>query len=367
MCHMMLKLKLLMLQQRGLLHKRRVGALKFSVLIIPFILITSSVLNISCSSGSYPYKIYALAGETMGTTYHIKIILPSEKSLPEGLATNIHSILTTIDKMMTTYKDDSELMQFNNYQGDLPFPVSEEMREVFEIAMDVSEQTNGAFDITVYPLVELWGFAGKEVSGPPPDGEIKKTLQHIGYRKIKITNDGIIKEDKGTKCDLSAVAKGYAVDKVCDLLNGQGINSYMVEVGGEVKTKGEKLPGVLWTVGIEYPEPITRKVFRSVKVKDIAMATSGNYRNYFVWDGKKFSHEIDPSTGYPVLHTLTSVSVLHDSCAYADAYATAFMVMGLEKAYQFAEEHNIPAFFIYPTSELSYSYKYTSAWKRLVR
>lgn len=356
-----------MSRQIGLLRKREVEALMFFVVVIPSTLITSSVLNLSCSSGSYPYKIYALAGETMGTTYHIKIILPYEKSLPEGLATNIHSLLTTIDKMMTTYKDDSELMQFNNYQGSAPFSVSEEVREVFKIAMDVSEQTNGAFDITVYPLVELWGFGSKEVSGPPPEDEVKKALQYIGYKKIKITNEGIIKEDKETKCDLSAVAKGYAVDKVCDLLNGQGISSYMVEVGGEVKIKGEKLPGVLWSVGIEYPEPMTRRVFRGVKVKDIAMATSGNYRNFFVWNGKKFSHEIDPSTGYPVLHTLSSVSVLHDSCAYADAYATAFMVMGLEKAYQFAEEHNIPAFFIFPTSELSYSYKYTSAWKRLTR
>ena len=356
----MLRLSQIILTVKGLLLKRKVEALLIFALI-PILLTNLS----SCSYRTYPYKIYALAGETMGTTYHIKIIVPVEKSLPEGLGSHVHSVLNSIDLSMSTYKDDSELMKFNNYQEENPFSASKELREVFEIALKVSEETNGAFDITVYPLVELWGFGKREITQPPDEQEIKEILPHVGYKKIRITPDGIVKEDKQTKCDLSAVAKGYAVDKVCELLDSQGITSYMVEVGGEIKVRGEKLPGTPWTVGIETPEPMSRKVFRSVKLKDMAMATSGNYRNFFMWEGKRYSHEIDPATGYPVLHTLASVSVLHTSCAYADAYATAFMVMGLEKAYQFAEGHNIPAFFIYPTSEFSFSYKFTYAWKRL--
>ncbi|MCX8064474.1 MAG: FAD:protein FMN transferase [Candidatus Hydrogenedentes bacterium] len=340
---------------RRLLLKERVGAL-----IICWVV---GGLLASCSSPQYPYKIYALTGETMGTTYHIKIVLPTDKNLPENIGNEVHSCLEKIDSLMSTYQEDSELMQFNRHKEGTPFPVSEETKKVFEIAMKVAEETDGAFDITVYPLVELWGFGKREVSAPPSEDVIKQVLANVGYKKLKILPEGLKKEDTEMQCDLSAVAKGYAVDKVCELLDLKGMGSYMVEVGGEVKVKGEKLPGQPWIVGIEYPEPMSRKVFKRVQLKDYAMATSGNYRNYFIWNGKRYSHEIDPITGYPVPHTLASVSVVHRSCAFADAYATAFMVMGLEKAYKFAEEHNIPAFFIYPENGVTFSYKETSSWK----
>lgn len=342
---------------KGLLLKNKVEALLTFLVLIMFLNV------VSCSSRRFPYKIYAIAGEVMGTTYNVKMVLPEDMSLSENIGNEIHSCLAKIDFLMSTYKEDSELMRFNRYHDTAPFPVSEETKKVFEIALKVADETEGAFDITVYPLVELWGFGKNDVREPPQEELVKRALAHVGYRKLKLTPEGIVKIDPNVQCDLSAVAKGYAVDKVCELLDKRGIESYLVEVGGEVRVKGEKIPGKPWSIGIEYPEPMSRKIFKSVELKNCAMATSGNYRNFFVWNGKRYSHEIDPATGYPVPHTLASVSVLHNSCAYADAYATAFMVMGIDKAFKFAEDHNIPAFFIYPTSEMSFSYKTTSAWK----
>jgi len=318
----------------------------------------------SCYSKSSPYNLFSFSGEIMGTTYGVKIVLPKETSLPEGVGEKIHECLSKIDQLMSTYKNDSELSQFNQYKEEKPFPISKEMREVFEISLKVANETDGAFDITIFPLVELWGFGPKMAEKPPLKEQIEEAQKKVGYQKIELLPEGILKHDPEVRCDLSAIAKGYAVDKVAELLDQYGFGSYMVEVGGEVRVKGEKYPGTTWSIGIENPISMERSIYRIVKLTNSAMATSGNYRNFYIWDGKRYSHEIDPRTGYPVPNTLASVSVLYSSCAYADAYATAFMVMGLEKAFQLAEEKKIPAFFIYPINDTQFKERATSAWKQ---
>lgn len=300
----------------------------------------------------------------MGTTYGVKIVLPKETSLPERVGEKIHGCLSQIDQLMSTYKSDSELSQLNQYKDEKPFPISKELREIFEISLKVAKETDGAFDITVFPLVELWGFGPKIAEKPPSKEQIEEALKKVGYQKIELLPEGIKKHDPEVRCDLSAVAKGYAADKVAELLDQYGFGSYMVELGGEVRVKGEKYPGTPWSIGIENPVSMERSIYRIVKLTNSAMATSGNYRNFYIWDGKRYSHEIDPKTGYPVPNTLASVSVIYSSCAYADAYATAFMVMGLDKASKFAENNQISAFFIYPTNDTQFSEHATSTWKQ---
>ncbi len=303
----------------------------------------------------------------MGTTYQVKIILSKEQILPEGMGEKIHACLSKIDQLMSTYKLDSELSQFNQYKGEAPFPVSKETREIFEISQEIAKQTGGALDITVFPLVEIWGFGPKSIEHPPTKEQVEEILKNVDYQKIEILPEGIKKQNPEIQCDFSAVAKGYAVDKVAELLDENSFANYMVEVGGEVRVKGEKYPGTLWNIGIERPVSMERSTFLAIKLKDQSMATSGNYRNFYIWENKKYSHEIDPHTGYPVPNTIASVSVIHPSCAYADAYATAFMVMGRDEGFRFAEENAIPALFIYPMNETQFKEQPTSAWKQIIQ
>ncbi len=302
----------------------------------------------------------------MGTTYQVKIVLPKDKILPEGIGEKIHNCLTKIDNLMSTYKSDSELSQFNQYEESDVFKVSSETYEVFKIAYEISQKTEGAFDFTIFPLVELWGFGPRMVEQPPTKEQIEETKKKVDYRKIEILPEGIRKHNPEIQCDFSAIAKGYAVDKVAEVLDSYSFDSYMIEVGGEVRVKGEKYPGVAWTIGIERPISMERSTFLAIKLKNQSLATSGNYRNFYIWEGKKYSHEIDPRTGYPIPNTISSVSVIHPSCAYADAYATALMVMGKEEGPRFAETNNIPALFIYPINETQYIEQPTTAWTKIV-
>ncbi len=302
----------------------------------------------------------------MGTTYQVKIVLPKDKILPEGIGEKIHNCLTKIDNLMSTYKSDSELSQFNQYEESDVFKVSSETYEVFKIAYEISQKTEGAFDFTIFPLVELWGFGPRMVEQPPTKEQIEETKKKVDYRKIEILPEGIRKHNPEIQCDFSAIAKGYAVDKVAEVLDSYSFDSYMIEVGGEVRVKGEKYPGVAWTIGIERPISMERSTFLAIKLKNQSLATSGNYRNFYIWEGKRYSHEIDPRTGYPIPNTISSVSVIHPSCAYADAYATALMVMGKEEGPRFAETNNIPALFIYPINETQYIEQPTTAWTKIV-
>jgi thiamine biosynthesis lipoprotein len=224
-------------------------------------------------------------------------------------------------------------------------------KEVFNLAMDISKDTDGAFDITVAPLVNAWGFGFKNGS-QPSSHQVDSLLQLVGYEKVSMVDGKVTKRDPRIMLDCSAIAKGYGTDRVARLLRSRGIQNYMVEIGGEVVTSGVNPDRVPWKIGVTKPTDdslnIGHELQTVLNVTDKAMATSGNYRNYYFKGGKKFAHTVDPKTGYPVQHSILSATVLSKSCAVADAYATSFMVMGFDKARQVLERHpELMAYFIY--------------------
>lgn len=283
----------------------------------------------------------------MGTVYSVKVIASGGAGFSgPDLAQAIDASLETVNGLMSTYKPDSQLSRFNQHASDVPFPVDAAVAEVFAIALEVSRQSGGAFDVTVGPLVNAWGF-GPDPDAPPPDAETLARLRaNVGYQHLEVTSEGQLrKRIPGIYCDLSAIAKGYAVDQVAAMLDARGIEDYMVEVGGEVRARGLNQLGIPWRIGIERPMPDRRVIARVVSMRDMALATSGDYRNYREVDGARLSHTIDPRTGQPAAHALASVSVFHPQCVWADAYATAIMALGPEAGYAFAVQHAISALF----------------------
>jgi len=281
----------------------------------------------------------------------------------------IQAQLDLVDERMSTYRPDSELSRFNQSTETTPFRISPETLEVFRIAQAVSEASGGAFDVTVGPLVNAWGFGPEEGRQEgPSEAELAALRERVGYRNLEIDEAALTirKALPDIYCDLGAVAKGYAVDRVAQALDRLEIHNYMVEVGGEIRTRGSKA-GEPWRIGIE--EPVTgRRAIRKVlkmPVAGLAMATSGDYRNYIEIGGVRLSHTIDPRTSRPIAHGLASASVLHDTCAMADAYATALMVLGPEKGYTLAVEHGLAALFIIREAPDRFAEKATPAFKQL--
>jgi len=307
-------------------------------------------------------------GLTMGTSYTIKLVLPTADTDRESIRTGIEKVLNDVDHRMSTYLDNSELSVVNKTQTTDKIPISEELMDLLTTALQISWFTNGAFDITVGPLVNLWGF-GPVKSNPviPPPEIIQLTLASTGYEKIKLgMNPAYIqKSEPDLYLDLSGIAKGYGVDQIADYLDTLAINSYMIEVGGEIKAKGTHTDGSHWRIGIEKPVTDQRQVERVMQLDNMGMATSGDYRNYFEIDGKRYSHIIDPANGYPVSHNLVSVSVLDESTTRADALATALIVMGPEKGIKFANDNKIAAMFII-RNENGFTEKYAGLFENFI-
>lgn len=297
----------------------------------------------------------------MGTTYSVKFFEALGRDQTKALADVIPVTLTRIDALMSTYKPDSELSRFNQHDATTPFPVSEETLAVFAMALEVSRKTDGAFDITVGPIVNAYGFGPDSPVTPPNDEALAELRKRIGYQQLEVDEDGktVRKKIPNIYCDLSAIAKGYAVDQVALALEKIGIKNYMVEVGGEVRAAGVNDRGIPWRIGIEQPTPGQRGVQRVLPLENMSLATSGDYRNYREVNGVRISHTIDPRTGRPVQHDLVSVSVLHPECAYADAYATALTVLGLDEGLTFATEHRLATLFIVREADGTFSEKAT--------
>ena len=290
-------------------------------------------------SKSTPYQ--KNEGKIFGTSYRI-----TYKS-SNDLADEIQKKLKEVNSSLSPFEPASIISKINNNQENEPDSM---FLYVFNMAQDVAQATNGAFDITVSPLINTWGFGFKH--GEYPDSTIIDSLKnYVGYNKISVENGKIIKQHPETTLNCSAIAKGYGCDVIASLLQSHGINDYMVEIGGEVALKGNNDKGTPWVIGVSRPSDdgnLTNELQTVLRLTNCCMATSGNYRNFRFINGKKYSHTIDPHTGYPVEHTLLSATVIADECAYADALATAFMVMGLEKAIEFSEQHpEIESYFIY--------------------
>jgi len=292
----------------------------------------------------------AFTGATMGTQYSVKVVGSPGGVDVATLEKDIQAALDRVDALMSTYRSDSELSRFNAFDRTDWFPVSAATAEVVEAAVDVGRLSSGAFDVTVGPLVNLWGFGPKK--GPaervPSPAEIEEAKNQTGLHHLEVRLDppAMRKDLPGVYVDLSGVAKGFAVDQVAGLLERRGVENYMVEVGGEVRTKGRNLQGRPWQIGIESPVVGVRSLQRVVGLEDAAMATSGDYRNYFEVRGVRYSHMLDPRTGRPIAHPLASVSVLDSSCMRADALATALLVLGPEEGYALAEKEDLPALLV---------------------
>ena len=337
---------------------------KLLVNLIKIILLILAGISVSHCSRTGKNDLLVFSGNTMGTTYNIQIVAQENVS-PEILSKKIKLILNDVEQSMSTWRSDSELSRLNNTTSSEWLTVSKDLLYVLKLAQSVSKKTNGAFDITLDPLINLWGFSSHKIQTSIPDEKnILMALQKVGYRNLYIDPERhAIKKGIPIRINLSAIAKGYAVDKIAEYFNNQSINSYLIEVGGELRLKGHKKDGQLWSIAIETPSTGERKPFKGLMLTDHAIATSGDYRNYYEIKGKRYSHTIDPVTGYPVTHGLASVTVISKTAAYADAVATALMVMGSDKGYHFCEKNKIPAYFVFHKNN-KFNTKYTSYMKK---
>ena len=307
---------------------------------------------ISCSN--QPSQI-ELSGFTMGTTYNIKIIPEKDSILSTKLIKqNIDSVLISVNYQMSTYLFDSEITQFNNHESTTSFTVSNDFSLVVERALHWSKLTDGAFDITIVPLLYLWGFGPGQASELgdifPEEHAVQKRRTHVGYEKLTTNKYYLQKKDPFIKIDLNAIAKGFGVDAVYSFLESIGMNNIMVEIGGEVRTKGENRKNEPWMIAVETPDLESagnKTISWALPLENKAMATSGDYRNYYEIDGIRYSHEIDPRTGYPAQTGVASATVVATNCMDADALATALIIMGAESGLQFIEKlDGVEAFLI---------------------
>jgi thiamine biosynthesis lipoprotein len=314
------------------------------------------------------------SGMTMGTTYQVKI---AQTNVSDNKLQQVHvkvdSALKDVNSQMSTYDPGSEISRFNNFEETTTFDVSSEFLNVVKKALQIYESSGKAFDITVAPLVNLWGFGaeGHRIT-PPTKKEVGAILKNIGSDYLEIVEDRSLKKNiPQLKLDLSAIAKGYGVDVVALQIKKSGFNNFMVEIGGEVYAQGEKAEGDLWKIGIDSPTLASmpgQNLQAILALKDVAIATSGDYRNYFEYDGKIFSHTIDPKTGYPVDHNLASVTVIAPSCMEADGLATAIMVKGKDDGLLYIESiENAEAYFIVRKDRETYETYQSSGFKKYLQ
>lgn len=299
-----------------------------------------------CSVSEGP-KIEAVTGLSMGTSYTVKWVNQEGLSRDE-IAKGVAAELLRVEASMSTYMDSSDLSGFNGASVNQWHSVPAEMASLVAKSLAISQQTRGAFDITVGPLVDLWGFGPDPIPQHIPSQSALDALRPvINYQHLRVQQSppALLKQ-ANSAIDLSAIAKGYGVDVIALWLEAHDVNNYLVEVGGELRALGLKPDGSPWRIAIETPSVDARQIYQVVKVSNISVATSGNYRNYYEQDGVRYAHTLDPKTLRPVTHNLASVTVLDASAARADALATALMVMGGEQGLTWATRHKVPAYFI---------------------
>ena len=283
-----------------------------------------------CSQAPEDWTIH---GQAMGTSYTVRVPHPPAEMQQEELADLLAAEIERVEALMSTYRPESELSRFNYGSSTDWVPVSEDTAIVVAAAQEISRQTDGAFDVTVGPLVELWGFGSRmDVHGRPSEQDIAEAASHVGFQKLEVRQEppALRKHDPALHVDLSAIAKGYGVDQAAQVLVDLGIEDYMVEIGGDLRAAGYNKQGNPWRIAVERPIPGEQALLEVVAVEDMAIATSGDYRNFFVEDEILYSHTIDPRTQRPVTHHIASVSVRAASAMLADGWATALLVVGPE-------------------------------------
>lgn len=301
-----------------------------------------------CARAEMPETLL-LEGATMGTRFRVRVDDEGAALRDRELAAIVRAVLDEVDDRMSTWKQDSEVSRLNRAPAGEAVPVSGPTYEVLDAATRIGRETAGAFDVTVGPLVDAWGFGPEEVTRAPDDAEIARLRAAVGSDGLRLEPVArtVTKLREGVRVDLSAIAKGYAVDRVADALVEAGLARVMVEVGGEVTTRGLTWEERPWRIGIERPTPgATGELQRSIPLVDLSVASSGDYRNSYVLDGRTVGHTIDPRTGHPVEHRLRAVSVVTARCMEADALATALMVMGPEEGLRWATSRGLAVLFV---------------------
>jgi len=338
--------------------------------LLPLLIVLLAAVTLHRYSRPPERRFLELEGSAMGTTWSVKLAvsaLPAEQE--RAVEDAVTSRIERVDALMSTWKPDSELSRFNRHASTEPFPASAETLSVFRVAREVSELSDGAFDVTVAPLVSAWGFGpGERAAAPPGDDVLTPLRRRVGFRRVEIEPAaGMLRKTAGdVECDLSAVAKGFAVDEVARALAALGQTRFLVEIGGELRAAGGHLDGAPWRVAIEAPDVSGRRIHRIVTLRDRAMATSGDYRNYYEIEGRRVSHTIDPRSGRPITHSLASVTVVAADAARADALATALHVLGPEAGYALAEAQGIAAYFIVRTPEAGHESRMTWVFEPLL-
>jgi len=306
-----------------------------------------------------------IGGEALGTTWTLKLTGTPDEARQAALTAVVSAALEEVDQSMSTYRDDSELMALNAAEGVTPIPLSPMLGRVLGEALDVGVASSGAFDVTVGPLVNAFGFGPDKRRIVPEPAVLEALAPRVGQDKVELTEGGLTKAHPDVFIDLSAIAKGYAVDLVVERLEAEGEKNLLMEVGGEIVARGVNHNGEPWRLGIERPSETLRTVHEVVVLKDAAMATSGDYRQYYEVDGQRVSHLIDPRDAQPVIHTLASVTVVAAQCATADAWATALSILGPDEGLSRAEAMRIPAYFIVRTDEGDFESRSTTAFQAL--
>ncbi|WP_439101674.1 FAD:protein FMN transferase [Congregibacter sp.] len=315
--------------------------------LLAAVLATALLLS-SCDRGG---QRVVLNGATMGTTWSVIFQLPEKSGRqPSGeeLRSLIDAELQAINQALSTYIPDAEISLLNAEPGDVTRTLSPRFATVLDAALSIGAVTDGAYDITVGPLVELWGFGARtREPTPPSDSDIADAMARVGAERLFWKADSAtLSRPAGMRIDLSSIAKGYAVDQLSELLAEQGITNSLVEIGGELRASGVRPEGGLWRLAVESPDPSQARFIEAIAAGDAAVATSGDYRNYFEYQGQRYSHLVDPRSGYPVAHELVSVTVIDRQCMIADALATALLVLGLDSALELAEREGIAAHFV---------------------
>jgi len=349
------------------------------VISVFFALIVAALAGCSFKSEQ---QVWEISGPIFGTRYHVSVVMEDDQARLQQLAGGIEQVLGGVDAAMSTWREDSELSRFNALPDQSDWTaLSASLYTVLLEAEAVSALTDGAFDITLGPVVNLWGFGPDARPDKVPDeATLTKVLSRTGHGKIELRDQPpAIRTREAQYLDLSAIAKGFGVDEVARYLAAEGISGYLVEIGGEVSVGGRKPDGSAWRLAIETPGNAAEKVNRIVALGGVvdeasavdsarnhrALATSGNYRNYYEVNGQRYSHTLDPQNGKPITHNLASVTVIAKNCMRADALATGFTVMGFEDAMALAVRQNIPAYFIV-RGEVEFETHYTPAFSSFI-
>ena len=310
-----------------------------------FIAFVAVLLLVGCT-GEPQTIVSELNGKTMGTTWSVKIAHPENAPVSSAAQGQIEALLVEVNNQMSTWQKDSEVTLFNAEPAPYTVEVSAPHARIVTAALELSQQTDGKFDPTIGPVVNLWGFGPpRKENRLPTDEEVEQARAQVGFEAISVEGM-MLSKSADRRLDLSAIAKGHGVDVVADHLTSMGYPNHLVEIGGEMRAGGNKGPDGAWRVAIEKPVENDRAIQTVIPVSDIGIATSGDYRNYREIAGQKFHHAMDPDTGLPVEHDLGSVTVLHPSAALADGWATALLVIGADKGLELAEQKGLAAYFI---------------------